>query len=251
MTDAPSLLAFSPAKLRARRDGWTAARQRGFIADLARHGCVSRAAAFVGMTARSAHRLKARVHAHGFRAAWDRAQALGFDARAAAAAPPPRRRRFGVFERRYQGRVVARWERVNEGHVARQLAHQRRRLAARGEAGPDRAAPFNGGRPFRRHWEDDGLDWPDDAADGDVTRSEKSGTFQEEWEAALAALDEAEIDGRAELAAAPVPPALAGGRNRPDCAGPGSNPVGRFSPRTARRARSRPCPPPPQPRSPP
>ncbi len=110
MVATPSSLAFTPAKLRARRDGWTAERQQRFIADLARHGCVSRAAAGVGMTARSAHRLRARVHAHGFRQAFDRAQPLGHDARAAAASAP-RRRRYGVFEHRYGGRVAGRWER--------------------------------------------------------------------------------------------------------------------------------------------
>src|SRR5687768_6797623 len=47
-------LAFAPAATRARHDGWTAGRQRAFIAALAETGCVSEACAEVGITPRSA-----------------------------------------------------------------------------------------------------------------------------------------------------------------------------------------------------
>ena len=65
---APS---FTPVPGRARRDGWTAERQRLFIAALARTGCVGRAAAAAGMSRESAHRLRRRAGAGSFAAAWD------------------------------------------------------------------------------------------------------------------------------------------------------------------------------------
>lgn len=67
---------FTPIPLMPRRDGWTAARQRAFIAALAETGCVSEACAEVGITARSAYRLRERPEAAAFRAAWDHAQSL-------------------------------------------------------------------------------------------------------------------------------------------------------------------------------
>jgi hypothetical protein len=44
--------------VRNRYDGWTAGRQRAFIAALAETGCVSEACAEVGIIARSAYRLR-------------------------------------------------------------------------------------------------------------------------------------------------------------------------------------------------
>nr|MBA3243033.1 hypothetical protein [Acidobacteriota bacterium] len=65
---------FEPAAIRTRQDGWTADRQRNFIAALAETGCVSEACAEVGITARSAYRLREHPLAAAFRAAWDHAQ---------------------------------------------------------------------------------------------------------------------------------------------------------------------------------
>ena len=45
---------FAPAERRFRHDGWTPDRQRDFIAALAQTGCVTDAAAAVGMSVRSA-----------------------------------------------------------------------------------------------------------------------------------------------------------------------------------------------------
>ena len=67
----PPLVSFEPVALRLRRDGWTADKQRAFIAALAETGCVEIAAREVGMSARSAFRLVARPEAHAFAAAWD------------------------------------------------------------------------------------------------------------------------------------------------------------------------------------
>ena len=75
------LLAFAPVPVRGRRDGWSADRQRGFVERLALCGSVGRAAAAVGMTRRSAYRLRARAGAEEFAAAWDRALGWGQDSR--------------------------------------------------------------------------------------------------------------------------------------------------------------------------
>jgi hypothetical protein len=64
---------FDPVPLRPRRDGWTAAKQRRFIQVLAETGIVRIAAAAVGMTERSAHRLALREDAESFCQAWDAA----------------------------------------------------------------------------------------------------------------------------------------------------------------------------------
>ena len=62
---------FAPAERRFRHDGWTPHRQRDFIAALAQTGCVTDAAAAVGMSVRSAYALRAVPLATSFRAAWD------------------------------------------------------------------------------------------------------------------------------------------------------------------------------------
>ncbi len=69
-------LAFAPASVRHRHDGWTAGRQRAFIAALAETGCVSEACAEVGITARSAYRLRERPAGAAFRFAWEQAQSI-------------------------------------------------------------------------------------------------------------------------------------------------------------------------------
>ena len=58
---------------RCRRDGWTVERQIGFLAALARSGRVTEAAASVGMSRESAHRLRARESGGLFAALWDAA----------------------------------------------------------------------------------------------------------------------------------------------------------------------------------
>ena len=76
--DERDALDFTPLPCRT-RTGWTAARQRGFIAGLSELGLVGPAAAAVGMSRQSAYRLRARAEARGgdgaagFAAAWDAA----------------------------------------------------------------------------------------------------------------------------------------------------------------------------------
>ena len=74
---------FDPVPVKPRRDGWTAAMQRRFIEVLAETGIVRRAAAAVGMSEESAHRLARRPDAQTFCDAWD--AALRMAARPAAA----------------------------------------------------------------------------------------------------------------------------------------------------------------------
>jgi hypothetical protein len=70
-------LAFAPVPVKARHDGWTAERQRGFVLRLALLGCVSSAARAVGKSRESAYRLREHSGAAGFAAAWDKAQGWG------------------------------------------------------------------------------------------------------------------------------------------------------------------------------
>ena len=73
----PLHIAFDPVPVAVRRDGWTPARQRGFIDALSTVGQVTAAARHVGMTRKSAYRLRERAGAESFAAAWDQAQDIG------------------------------------------------------------------------------------------------------------------------------------------------------------------------------
>lgn len=74
-SDEPPLCPdFTPVALRRNRsDGWTAERQRGFIAALVRFGDAAKAARSVGMSAQSAYRLRRKPGAESFAAAWETA----------------------------------------------------------------------------------------------------------------------------------------------------------------------------------
>ncbi|HVQ09944.1 MAG TPA: hypothetical protein VMS43_16075 [Allosphingosinicella sp.] len=73
---APSAPEFDPVPLRARKDGWTPERQRGFIRGLVLYRNVGRAARAVGMSRESAYRLRERPGAEAFAAAWDQVPAV-------------------------------------------------------------------------------------------------------------------------------------------------------------------------------
>ena len=64
-----ALLAFTPVPVRYRRDGWTPARQRHFVAALSESGCVLAACRRAGKSAEAYYRLRRRPDAAGFRAA--------------------------------------------------------------------------------------------------------------------------------------------------------------------------------------
>jgi len=65
--------AFYPVPVRTRRDGWTIERQADFLGMLAECGSVIGACEGVGMSRRSAYRLRALPGAESFAAAWDAA----------------------------------------------------------------------------------------------------------------------------------------------------------------------------------
>lgn len=71
------LLDFTPVPLRYRRNGWTPERQRAFIGALADTGCVTRAAAMVGIAQTNAYELRRAPRAEGFRRAWGAVLAFG------------------------------------------------------------------------------------------------------------------------------------------------------------------------------
>jgi hypothetical protein len=69
---------FTPVPRRSRsQDGWTVAKQQGFIAALAETGSVRRAAKAVGMSFASAYHLRKAPLAESFTAAWDGAVQTG------------------------------------------------------------------------------------------------------------------------------------------------------------------------------
>ena len=62
---------FDAVPVRRRVDGWTPGRQADFIEALAETACVADACRAVGMSERSAYRLRVRPEAISFRNAWD------------------------------------------------------------------------------------------------------------------------------------------------------------------------------------
>ncbi|MDB5678439.1 hypothetical protein [Sphingomonas bacterium] len=68
-TDRP-IPDFTPVPRRYRHDGWTAERQRAFIAALAETGSVTSAAARVNMAKEGAYQMRMQPAADSFRAAW-------------------------------------------------------------------------------------------------------------------------------------------------------------------------------------
>lgn len=63
--------AFTPVKLRGRKDGWSAEVQCAFLAQLYVTGSVAAAARAVGRSRASAYKLRERPDAHSFTRSWD------------------------------------------------------------------------------------------------------------------------------------------------------------------------------------
>lgn len=76
--EIPDFLPWLPQRAVGAR-GWTAARQRTFLAALARLGSVRLAAAAAGKSARSAYQLRAKPGAEHFAVAWDAMASIGLD----------------------------------------------------------------------------------------------------------------------------------------------------------------------------
>ncbi|PWG01324.1 hypothetical protein [Sphingosinicella humi] len=174
---------FTPVPVRARRDGWTEARQRGFIRALRRIGSAAAAARSVGKSARGAHKLRSRPGAESFAAAWDEAAALGHDNlrdhvidRALHGAVVPRfraGRQVGVAHRYYDALAIA----VLSGRGAG-LAERLRQAEERGA----RRSYFEIERAWRRHLEE--LKEERDrrlAAEGKLARLAEAGLIGREW----------------------------------------------------------------------
>jgi len=100
MAESLTLPDFTPVPLRARRDGWTAERQRGFIAALVETRSPTHAARAVGMTREGAHALRRRADASSFAAAWDAALARACECQ------PSRPSKLCLYERAVEGVVV-------------------------------------------------------------------------------------------------------------------------------------------------
>ena len=69
----PRIPPFYPVPTRTRRDGWTVQRQADFLGMLAETGSVMGACEAVGMSRKSAYRLRTHEGAESFAAAWDAA----------------------------------------------------------------------------------------------------------------------------------------------------------------------------------
>lgn len=82
---------FRPVPLRARADGWSEARQCEFLALLYVKGSVAAAARGVGMSCRTAYRLRERAGAESFAQAWDHVLTPPGSGRVAAVRPDYRK----------------------------------------------------------------------------------------------------------------------------------------------------------------
>jgi hypothetical protein len=104
---------FTPVPMaRNRKDGWTPQRQRIFLAALATHGLVSRAAKAAEMGVTSAYNLRKRKGAESFAAAWDQVER---EARDRALAYVIEHVRNGETRPRfYRGRFVGTVHRVDQ-----------------------------------------------------------------------------------------------------------------------------------------
>lgn len=122
---------FLPVALRARRDGWTPARQAQFIALLVRHACVRTAAAALGLSRESAYRLRRHPGGGSFRAAWDTA-ITGKRQRAWKFTPEetPALAQQGPFHiRLWRGKVCDVARRINDNKLLRYVTRLDRLLA--------------------------------------------------------------------------------------------------------------------------
>jgi hypothetical protein len=167
----PSALAFDPVEVALRHDGWTPEKQRAFIEHLADCGIVKEAAARVGMTERSAHRLRRRPDADGFNRAWNAAVALGVDqlhstAFERAIAGTVRKRYFQgevigedrIYDNRLLIALLGRLDKMRSGEVDRTIGDWARSMDALedGLDSPPAEPDENHRSPV---WRDDAGEW--------------------------------------------------------------------------------------------
>ena len=123
---------FEPVPVQHRHDGWTPVRQRAFIEALAATACVEDAARSVGMSPKSAHRLRARADAVAFRDAWD--VALDFAVGALQAAIFSRAVHGEPVPHYYKGELIGEHRRYNDQLAMFVMRH----YGLDGEEGPRR-----------------------------------------------------------------------------------------------------------------
>jgi hypothetical protein len=122
--DDSDLLAFAPAPVRSRRDGWTAERQRAFIGHVAAGMPSNHAARAVGMSKQTAHALRRRPGAEGFASAWAAAARRGKSARTKNASDRTCAALEGIeVPVRYRGRLVGMERRYDNRQLMRLLGH--------------------------------------------------------------------------------------------------------------------------------
>ena len=139
---------FRPVPLRARVDGWSPARQCEFLAQLYITGSVTAAARAVGMTAKSAYRLRNRDGAESFAKAWDcvltppgikRSTAPREDCRKVTTEALRQRFEAGLVQPLiYRQRLVAIHQKPDNSALRRLLC---RAVLPRGAGQPDRSEP--------------------------------------------------------------------------------------------------------------
>jgi hypothetical protein len=145
----PDAYDWVPVRRKVRHDGWSPDRQRAFIEALADRGSVTEAADAVGMSARSAYKLRRSPGGENFAHAWDAAihQAalhladIAFD-RAIHGSEEP------VFDK--EGRRVGRRMRQNDrllmfllrAHLPERYAHAHREAPPAGAASPGPGVPI-------------------------------------------------------------------------------------------------------------
>jgi hypothetical protein len=133
---------FEPVLLRCRHDGWTPARQRAFVEELANCLCVETAAERVGMSPQSAYELRRRAGAEGFAAAWDAALCRGITERG----------RARLVDEAVNGRVVKRF--YHGELIAEERVYSERLLLKLVEKGDRLFAGAEQSKAIAADWED-------------------------------------------------------------------------------------------------
>lgn len=174
----------------ARHDGWTPARQRAFIEGLADTGSVESAARGVGMSARSAYRLRGRADARAFDAAWN--AALERAMRRLLPAAIERALNGSVRQRWYHGEMIAEervysdrlliWllergaQMLEGGELRHEISRNWDKVMGALEAG-ERDPPPLVDRPDQRAWRNIVGDWRTNCAPPPRFRGFEAGAF--------------------------------------------------------------------------
>ena len=187
LDDPTRHIAFDPVpRQRARRRGWSEARQRGFIFALSRCGSVACAARAVGMSARSAYKLLDAEGADDFARAWDEAVDEGLE-----------RVRADAFQRALGGVFVPVFRR---GKLVRVEHRQSDALAIALLNGKDKCVD-----DYARHARARRRKLKRDFAELDRRRAEEQRKAEQVWAEHQAILDRIELDALLRRQSRPQP----------------------------------------------